>query len=128
MATGVALLPESGAMYNSKPIPPDYAWVDVTWTNKDFDEDKIDIPIEDGYRFISAIIGMRVLWNKSDIVLDMPTPVSQPSHPLSSPLGDLGDNDDDDNGDAHAHAQAAKYKVRNHLFLLPLVNRLMCGR
>ena len=25
VATGVALPPESGAMYNGKPIPPDYA-------------------------------------------------------------------------------------------------------
>ena len=47
-ATGVALPPKSGAMYDGKPIPPDYAWVDVTWTNKDFDKDEIDIPTERG--------------------------------------------------------------------------------
>ena len=32
---GVALPPERGAMYDGKPIPPDYARVDVTWTNYD---------------------------------------------------------------------------------------------
>ena len=78
MATGVALPPESGAVYDGKPIPPDYARVDVTWTNKDFDEDEIDIPTEEGYMFISATSGMCMLCNKSDIVLDMPTPASQP--------------------------------------------------
>ena len=59
VATGVALPPKSGAMYDVKPISPDYAWVDVMWTNKDFDEDEIDIPTEEGYRFIGATIGMR---------------------------------------------------------------------
>ena len=60
-------------MYDSKPILSDYARVDVTWTNKDFDEDEIDIPTEEGYMFISATSGMCMLCNKSDIVLDMPT-------------------------------------------------------
>ena len=73
MATGVALPPESDAMYDGKLILSDYAQVDVTWTNKDFDEDEINIPTEEGYRFIGATIGMRVIWNKSDNVLDMPT-------------------------------------------------------
>ena len=76
VAMGVALPPESGAMYDVKPIPPDYAWVNMTRTNKDFDKDEIDIPTEEGYRFIGATIGMRVLWNKSDIVLDMLTSAS----------------------------------------------------
>ena len=51
--------PRSGAMYGGKLIPPDYAWVDVTWTNSEFDEDEINIPTEEGYRFIGATIGMR---------------------------------------------------------------------
>ena len=76
MATGVALPSESSAMYDGKPIPPDYARIDMTWTNKDFDEDEIDIPTEEGYRFIGATIGVRMLWNKSNIVLEMPTPAS----------------------------------------------------
>jgi hypothetical protein len=98
VVTIVARPPDSGAMYNGKPIPPDYAWVNVMWTNKDFDEDEIDIPTEEGYRFIGATIDMRVLWNKSDIVLDMPMLALQPSHTSSSPLGDPGDDDDDDGG------------------------------
>ena len=73
---GVALLLESGTMYDNEPITPDYARVDMMWTNPDFDKDEIDIPTEEWYGFIDATIGMRVLWNKSDIVLDMPTPVS----------------------------------------------------
>ena len=48
VAMGVALPPESGAMYDVKPIPPDYAWVNMTTTNKDFDKDEIDIPTERG--------------------------------------------------------------------------------
>ena len=96
---GVALPPESGALYGSKPIPPDYARVNVTWTNTEFDEDEIDIPTEEGSRFIGATLGMRVLWNKGDIVLEVPTPASSRSQP--SPPGDPGDDDDntdDDNG------------------------------
>ena len=100
---GVALLLKSGAMYNGKPIPPDYAWVDMTLTNKDFDEDEIDIPTEEGYRFIGATISMRVLWNKSDIVLDMLTPASQCTQSSPSPPGDLGD-DDNNNGDDNNNA------------------------
>ena len=76
VATRVALSPESGVMCDGKPILSEYAWVDITWTNKEFDEDEMDIPTEDGYRFIGATIGMRMLWNKSNIVLDMPTPLS----------------------------------------------------
>jgi hypothetical protein len=30
----------------------------MTWTNKDFDEDEIDIPTEEGYRFISTTLDM----------------------------------------------------------------------
>ena len=71
----------------------------MTWTNPDFDEDEIDIPTKEGYRFIGATIGMRVLWNKSDIVLDMLMPASQPLHPSSSPLDDPSDDDDDGSSD-----------------------------
>ena len=46
VAMGVALLPKSGAMSSGKPIPPDFARVDVMWTNTDFGEDEIDIPTE----------------------------------------------------------------------------------
>jgi hypothetical protein len=76
VAQGVALSPKSGTTHDGKRIPPDYDRVDVTWTNLDFDEDEIDSPTEEGYRFISATISVCVLWNKSDIVLDMPTSAS----------------------------------------------------
>jgi hypothetical protein len=46
------------------------------WTNTEFDEDEIDIPIEEGSRFNGATLGMRVLCNKGDIVLEVPTPAS----------------------------------------------------
>jgi hypothetical protein len=31
-------------MYNNRPIPPDYARVDMSWTHDDFEDDEIDIP------------------------------------------------------------------------------------
>ena len=86
------------AMYNGKPIPPDYALVDVAWTHNDYEEDELDFPTEDGVRLIGGTIGSRVLWNKADILLEMPTPASQPSRPSSSPPGGPSDDDDDDNG------------------------------
>jgi hypothetical protein len=33
VAQGMTLPPDSGAMYNGRPIAPDYARVDVLWTN-----------------------------------------------------------------------------------------------
>ena len=97
---GVALLPESDALYGGKPIPPDYARVDVTWSNTEFDEDEIDIPTEERSRFIGATLGICMLWNKGDIVLEVLTPAL--AHLQPSPPGDRGDDDDDntdnDNG------------------------------
>ena len=49
---GVALPPESGAMYGGKPIPTDYAQVDVTWTNSDYDKDEINFPTTEGFRYM----------------------------------------------------------------------------
>lgn len=55
-----------------------------------------------GYTMIRAALGTWVLLSKADLLFKMPMPLSQPSHSLSSPLGDdLGDgndNDEDDNG------------------------------
>jgi hypothetical protein len=76
VATRVALPPERGALYGGKPTPLDYARVDVTWTNIEFDEDEINIRIEEGSRSIDASLSIRVLWNKGDIDLKVPTPVS----------------------------------------------------
>jgi hypothetical protein len=62
VAMGVALPPESGAMYGGKPILPDYAWVDVTWTNIDFDEGEIDIPTEEGYSSSTLLLAQVTLF------------------------------------------------------------------
>ena len=56
------------AIYNGKPIPPDYALVDVAWTHNDYEEDELDFLTEDGVRFIGGTIGSRMLWNKVDIL------------------------------------------------------------
>jgi hypothetical protein len=47
-----------------------------------------------------VIMGEEVLWNKSDIILDETTPLSQPSQPSPSPAGgddDYGGDDDNEN-------------------------------
>jgi hypothetical protein len=74
VAMGYALPLKSGVLYNKKPISPDYARVNVTWTHDDYDEEEIDIPTKDNDRYIRGILGAFVLWNKEDIILDMPTP------------------------------------------------------
>jgi hypothetical protein len=78
VAQGVALPPKSDAMYNGRPIPPNYARMDVAWMNPDFEQEELDIVTEDGARLIGVTIGSQVLWNKADILLEMP------SHPSSS--------------------------------------------
>ena len=40
-----------------------------------------------------------MLWNKADIVLEEKKPASEPSEPLSSPLGGPSDVDDGNGGD-----------------------------
>jgi hypothetical protein len=44
VAQGVALLPKSDATYNGKPIPLDYALVDVAWVNPYYELEELDIP------------------------------------------------------------------------------------
>ena len=99
VATGVALPPESGVMYGSKPISFDYARVDMTWTNSDYDKDEINFPTTEGFRYMRGIVGIQVLWNKRFIILDVPTLASQRSLSSSSPSGDLGDDDDNSGND-----------------------------
>jgi hypothetical protein len=89
-------------MYNKKLIPPDYARVIVTWTHNDYEEEGIDFPTEERDRYIRGIQGACVLWNKEDIVLDMPTPRSHPSDPPMSPPGDDDDSGDDGDGNDNA--------------------------
>jgi hypothetical protein len=92
----MALPPDSGALYDGRPIPTEYAQVEVAWTNVDFDQEEIDIPTDDGGRLLGSTLGSVVLWNKADIVLEMPTPSTQPSLPGSSLPGDDPDDGDDD--------------------------------
>jgi hypothetical protein len=47
VAMGQVLPLESGAMYNNRLIPPDYARVEVTWTHDDYDDEEIDFPTEE---------------------------------------------------------------------------------
>jgi len=101
VAQTVVLPLDNDTTYASKPIPPDYAKVVVAWTNIEFEEDELDFPTEDGIRFIGGTISSCVLWNKSDILLEMPTPASQPSQPSSSPTASPSDHNEgggDDNG------------------------------
>ena len=97
----VVLLPDNITTYANKPTPADYAMVVVAWTNTEFNEDELDIPTKDGIRFIGRSIVSCVLWKKSDILMEMPTPASQPWQPSSSPSGGPSDNNEgggDDNG------------------------------
>jgi hypothetical protein len=48
---------------------------------------------------LGSTLGLVVLWNKADIVLEMPTPSTQPSLPRSSPPSDDPDDGDDDDND-----------------------------
>jgi hypothetical protein len=99
VAKAMALPPDSDALYNGRPILAKYARVEVAWTNVDFDQEEIDIPTDDGGRLLSSTLGSVVLWNKANIVLEMPTPSTQPSLPGSSPPGDDPDDGDDDDND-----------------------------
>ena len=105
----------------AKPIPPDYAKVVVAWTNTEFEEDELDIPMEDGIRFIGGTIGSCVLWNKSDILLEMPTPASQPSQPSSSPVASPSDHNkgggDDNGGDDNNNASGPSNTPQRRLTL-----------
>jgi hypothetical protein len=61
MATGVARPPGSRSMYGNKPIPLEYARVDVAWTNADHDDDELDIPTPHGLKYYQEILGEEVL-------------------------------------------------------------------
>jgi hypothetical protein len=99
MAEAMALPLDSDTLYDGRSIPAEYARVEVAWMNANFDHKEIDIPTDDGGRLLDSTLGSIVLWNKADIMLEMPTPSTQPSLLRSSPPGDdLDDSDDDDGG------------------------------
>jgi hypothetical protein len=73
-------------------------------THDHHDDDELDFPTEEGAMTLGAGLGLRVLWNKADIVLETPKPTSQPSQPLLSPPGGPSDDNDDNGGDGNANA------------------------
>ena len=76
VGAGQAHPPQSGAMFNGKPIPPDYCIVHVFWTKDEYDEETMDYPTVGGRRLLRDSMGTDVLWNKADIVLELPKPSS----------------------------------------------------
>jgi hypothetical protein len=75
--------------------------VEVLWTHNHHEDDELDFANEEGDTTLGRALGTRVLWNKPDIVLDMPKPASKSSQPSSSPLGGPSDDDDDGGGDGN---------------------------
>jgi hypothetical protein len=76
MGTGVAIPPYEITYYASDQIPADYAVVIVSWAAPGFEEHDLEIPTPNGVRFLGATICFELLWNKEDILLELPTPVS----------------------------------------------------
>lgn len=69
----------------------------MAWTNSDYDDDdELDIPTPVGIRYLQGVVGREVLWNKSDIILDEQTLVSQPR--LLLRLSTMSDDDNDNTG------------------------------
>jgi hypothetical protein len=101
VGAGVAIPPHEITDYASDQIPADYAVVIVSWVVPGFEEHDLEIPTPNGVRFLGAAICLEVLWNKEDILLELPKPVSQPSEHASSPPDpdDSGGNDYDDGDD-----------------------------
>jgi hypothetical protein len=93
--------PNPKAKYHGILILPEYAVVEVMWTHDHHNDDELDFPNEEGDTTLGQVLGTRVLWNKADIVLDMPKPVSKPSQPSSSLPGGPSDNDDDNGSDGN---------------------------
>jgi hypothetical protein len=75
--------------------------VEVMWTHDHHDDDELDFPNEEGDTTLAWVLGTRALWNKADIILDMPKSASKPSQPSSSPPGGPSDDDDDNGGDGN---------------------------
>jgi hypothetical protein len=71
------------------------------WMHDHHDDNELDFPNEEGDTTLGRVLDTRELWNKADIVLDMPKPVSKPSQPSSSPPGGPSDDDDDNGGDGN---------------------------
>jgi hypothetical protein len=48
VATGMVQPPNPKARFHDRPIPPDYALVEVVWTDNHHDEDELDFANEEG--------------------------------------------------------------------------------
>ena len=92
MAQGLVQPPDSKDKYNGQPIPPEYALVHMAWVAEEHEKDELDYPLEDGNTTIRHALGLRVVWNKADIVL-MEKPASKPAQPSPSPPGSPSDDD-----------------------------------
>ena len=86
MAPGLVQPPDCEARYNGQPIPPEYVVVHIAWVAEEHEKDELDYPLEDGNTTIHHALGLRVVWNKADIVL-MEKPTSKPAQPSPSPPG-----------------------------------------
>jgi hypothetical protein len=53
--------------------------VEVMWMHNHHDDDELDFANEEGDTTLGRALGTRVLWNKANIVLDMPKPASKSS-------------------------------------------------
>ena len=67
--------------------------VHMAWVAEEHEKDELDYPIEDGTTTIYRAIGLRVLWNKADIVLLIEKSASKPAQPSSSPPSSPSDDD-----------------------------------
>jgi hypothetical protein len=56
------------------------------WIVPDHLDDELDIPTPDRIKYLRGAIGKEVLWDRSDIVLDEPSP---------SPVRNINDDNDD---------------------------------
>jgi hypothetical protein len=72
VAIGMVQPPNPKARFHGRPIPPDYALVEVVWTDNHHDEDELDFANEEGDTTLGRALGTVVLWNKGDIVFYTP--------------------------------------------------------
>jgi hypothetical protein len=99
VAEGEVQPPDPYAIYNGKPIPPDYAVVSLGWVCDEHEHDELDYPSEDGATTLKQALGFEVLWNKADMVFQASCRPSQRSSPPGDPDDSSDDGGDDKDGD-----------------------------
>lgn len=95
-------------MYGDMQMPPDYAMVTVTWTNPVYEDDELNFPTVNGVRLLRGAISEEVLWNKDDILLEMKTPLSQPTPSTAV------DDDDDNSGGGNDDPMRGQQRASQH--------------